>query len=590
VKRKPVLVAVAIGAAFSLALTACGGKSSSTSGGGGGGSTTTAQFNAAVGKVFNPSTQKGGTLRFANSGDWDSLDPADTYYAYSWNFIRLYGRTLTMFKPAPGADGATLVPDLATSLGQPSDNAKTWTYKLRTGVKFEDGTPVTSKDVKYDVERSLDKDSFPNGPTYFNDFLDLKGYTSPYKDNTPDKLGLKAIDTPDDQTIVFHLNKPFGGFDYFAMLPATIPVPRAKDNGTKYKEHVVSSGPYMFQTNNLGKNFTLVRNPNWDPATDPYRKALPDKIEVTLNANALDIDNRLIASPNGVDVDIAGTGVQPATQGRVIGNPNYKKNADSAVIARLWYTSINPDVAPLNNLDCRKAVMYAADHEGYQRAYGGPFGGDIATNLNPPVIPGAQKFDNYEFTSKPNGDTDMAKQELQKCGQPSGFSTNISYRAERPKEKATAESLQQALSRVGIKLTLQPYPQGDYFKLYAGKPDYAKSHQLGLMVNGWGADWPDGFGFLQQITDSRAIKPSGGNSNLSVKIPAVDADFDKALLVTDAKQREPIWADIDHKVMDQAVVLPGIWAKGLLYRPSNLTNVFVTDGFQMYDYVALGVK
>ena len=361
-KRRSTLVAAALGSALALAMSACGGNSSNT-GTGGGGSAGVATFDAGVGNVFNQSDAKGGTLRIANSGDWDSLDPADTYYGYSWNFIRLYGRSLVMFAPAPGAGGVKLVPDLAETLGVPSDNAQTWTYKIRKGVKFEDGTPVTSKDVKYGVERSLDKDTFPNGPTYFNDFLDLKGYTSPYKDPSPDKLGLKAITTPDDQTIVFHLNKPFGGFDYFAMLPPTIPVPRPpKDTGAKYKEHVVSTGPYMFQSNSLGKSFVLVRNPNWDPATDPIRKALPDRIEVSLNVNADDIDNRLIA--NNLDLDVAGTGVQPQTQGRILADPNLKKNADSAVIARLWYTSINPDVAPLDNVHCRKAVEYAADHSG----------------------------------------------------------------------------------------------------------------------------------------------------------------------------------------------------------------------------------
>src|SRR5689334_20246049 len=141
-----------------------------------------------------------------------------------------------MFAPKPGPDGNKLIPDLAESLGTSSDNAKTWTYKIKKGIKYEDGTVVTSKDVKYAVERSLDKTTFPNGPTYFNDFLDLQGYTSPYQDPDPNKLGLKAIDTPDDQTIVFHLKQPFGGFDYFAMLPITIPVPQAKDNGSKYKE------------------------------------------------------------------------------------------------------------------------------------------------------------------------------------------------------------------------------------------------------------------------------------------------------------------------------------------------------------------
>ena len=65
----------------------------------------------------------------------------------------------------------------------------------------------------------------------------------------------------------------------FAQLPATIPVPRAKDTGIKYKEHVVSTGPYMFQTNEPGKRFTLIRNPGWDHTTDPNRKPLPDRIE-----------------------------------------------------------------------------------------------------------------------------------------------------------------------------------------------------------------------------------------------------------------------------------------------------------------------
>jgi peptide/nickel transport system substrate-binding protein len=584
-KRRP--VAIAVGAAVALALAACN-SNGSNGGSGGSGNNATPSYNAATDKVFNPSTAKGGTLSIANSGDWDSLDPADTYYGYSWNFIRLYTRSLVMFQPAPGKEGTKLVPDLAETLGQPSADAKTWTYKIRKGIKFEDGTPVTAKDIKYGVERSLDKTTFPNGPTYFNDFLDLQGYTSPYKDADPNKLGLKAIDTPDDNTIVFHLNKPFGGFDYFAMLPSTVPVPVAKDTGAKYKEHVVSTGPYKFESNQLGKKFVLVRNDQWDPSTDPIRKALPDRIEVSLKVNADDIDNRLISGD--VDLDVAGTGVQPQTQARILGDPNQKKHADSAEVARLWYTSINPAVAPLDNIHCRKAVEYAADHVGYQNAYGGPPGGDVATNLMPPLVPGAEKFDTYNFNGKPNGDPDTARQELSQCGQPSGFSTSISYRAERPKEKATAESLQQALAKVGIKLTLKPYPQGDYFKLYAGKPSFARNNKLGLMINGWGADWPDGFGFLQQMVDSRVIRETGGANNLSVKIPEVDQMLDQALQITDANERQKVWPQIDKRVMQDAVILPGIWARGLLYRPTTLHNVFVSDGFQMYDYLSLGVK
>jgi peptide/nickel transport system substrate-binding protein len=582
-RRTRRFTALALGAVATVALSACGGPSTTGtgSGGSGGGAGQAADANG----VHNPSDATGGTIRMANSGDWDSLDPADMYYAYEWNFVRLYGRSLMMFKSAPGAEGATLVPDLAEKAGTPNADSTQWTYTLRQGVKFEDGTPVTSKDVKYAVERSLDKTTFPNGPTYFKDFLDVQGYTSPYQDPSPDKLGLKAIDTPDDRTIVFKLAKPFSGFDYFAQLPATIPVPQAKDTGSKYKEHVVSTGPYMFETNDLGKSFTLVRNPNWDQATDPNRKPLPDRIEVALNVNSDDIDNRLVSGD--LDVAIEGSGVGPAAQGRILADQTLKANTDNALQARSWFTSVNGEVAPFDNIHCRRAVQYAYDRTGYQRAYGGATGGDIATNLMPPVIPGAEQFDLYPSAGN-TGDLAKAKDELTQCGQPNGFTTGISYRSERPKEKATAEALQQSLARVGINLEIKPYPLVDYLKLYAGKPDFAKANNLGLMVYGWGADWPDGFGFLSQIVDSRVIRATGGNSNLSVRDPEVDTLVDKAVTTADDAGRQKAWVDVDKKVMDDAYILPGIWAKGLLYRPPALTNVFITNGFQMYDYLAMG--
>jgi peptide/nickel transport system substrate-binding protein len=564
-----------------LTLTACGGSSGS---GSGSGDASKPEFNAGVNALVNPSDAKGGIITMANSDVWDSLDPGNTYYGYAWNFARLYGRSLTMFKPAAGKAGGELVPDLATGLGVPSDGAKTWTYTLRDGVQFEDGTPITSKDVKYAVLRSLDKDVFPNGPTYFNDALDLKGYAGPYKDKGKDT---KAIETPNDKTIVFHLTKPFSGFDYFAQTPATIPVPQAKDTGTKYQEHVVSSGPYMFKENKIGQSFTMVRNPKWTQASDPNRKALPDGFQVALKVNPADIDNRLMAGD--LDLAVEGTGVQAAAQGKILANKALKANSDSAPLARTWYTTINSSVAPFDKIECRQAVEYAADKTGFQRAFGGPIaGGDIASNIMPPIIPGQEKFDTFP-TPNNAGDPAKAKQLLATCGQPNGFSTSISYRPERPKEKAAAESLQQSLGRVGIKLTLKPYPAGDYFALYAGNPAFVKKNDLGLSMMGWGADWPDGFGFMSQIVDSRVIR-AAGNTNLGVKSPEVDAAIDKALAETDAAAREKDWVEVDRLAMKQANILPGVWAHALLYRPTSLTNVGVSYGLQMYDYTLLGKK
>jgi peptide/nickel transport system substrate-binding protein len=582
--------AIAAATAVALAVAGCG---SGNGGGGttpapGGGDSTTAAFNAGIGKVFNPSDKKGGTLKMANNSDFDSADPGDQYYGYAWNFVRNYARPLVSFKSAPGAASNELVPDLAESLGKPSDNAKTWTYKIRKGIKYEDGTPVTSKDVKYAIARSLDKDVLVNGPTYFGTYLDLKGYAGPYKDKDPTMAKFTAVETPDDNTIIFHLKDSFAGFDYLVMIPSSAPVPPAKDTGTKYKEHVVSTGPYMMQKHDLGKEMVLVRNPNYDPSTDPAtgRKALPDTIDLAIKVSAEDIDQRLLSGD--LDVAISGEGVLPATLAQTINNPDKKKFLDQAKQARLWFSSLSDDVAPFDNIHCRKAVLYGADHQGYQRAYGGDNGGDVATNLMPTQIPGFREIDLYNVKSKPNGDVDKAKDELKQCGKPDGFKTTISYRAERPKEKATAEALQQSLAKINIQTELKGYPQDDYAKLYAGKVDYVKANNLGIRVYGWGADWNDGFGFLSQIVDSRAIRPAG-NTNFNVNDKDIDALLDKALATTDKTAREKIWGDIDQKVMEGAYYLPGIWAKQTLYRPERLTNVFVSDAFNMYDYTTLGV-
>ncbi|MBC6446933.1 ABC transporter substrate-binding protein [Actinokineospora xionganensis] len=584
--NKRLVTAVAAGAVVVMGLSACGGNG--TDGKNGGGGTKTPAFNAALTETFNPSDKKGGIVKIANAGTWDSLDPGETYYGYSWNFLRLYGRSLLMFKPAPGGASNELVPDLAESLGTPSEGGKTWTYKLREGIKYEDGTAVTSKDVKHAVLRSTDKETFPNGPAYFEGYLNLpEGYKGPYK--TKDMDTNSAIETPDDRTIVFHLKQPFGGFDYFAHLPQTVPVPEAKDTGAKYREHVISTGPYKFDKNEIDKQFNLVRNPEWKPETDPNRKALPDGYEVTMNVNADDIDNRLISGD--LHIDITGTGVQPASLSRVLSDPALKASADNPTLARLWYTSVNPTVAPLDNKECRKAILYAVDRTGYQTAYGGTFsGGDIATSLLPPQIPGAEKFDLYPAGPDNKGDVAKAKEALTACGQPNGFETNIAYRSERPKEKAAAESMQQALARVGIKLTLRPFPQGDYFSQFAGNPPYVVANKLGLALNGWGADWNDGFGFLSQIVDSRVIRETGGSSNTSVRIPEVDKMLDEAIGETDAPKREKMWAAIDKKVMEEAVILPGVFSKSLILRGKGLTNVFVSDAYGMYDYLAMGVE
>ena len=135
-------------------------------------------------------------------------------------------------------------------------------------------------------------------------------------------MGLNAVQTPNATTIVFHLAKPFADFNYVAAIPQTAPVPPDKDTGANYQLHPISTGPYKFQSYQLNKQVTLVPNTFWNPATDPNAKQLPSKIIMTMNMNADDIDNRLLAGD--LNVDAAGTGVQAAARAKILSSPTLK--------------------------------------------------------------------------------------------------------------------------------------------------------------------------------------------------------------------------------------------------------------------------
>ncbi|MER5877470.1 MULTISPECIES: ABC transporter substrate-binding protein [unclassified Streptomyces] len=546
--------------------------------------TKSAGANAATTDVVNASTQKGGTVTYEYSDVPDSFDPGNTYYAYMYNLSRLYARPLMTFQPGAGEKGNTLVPDLAASKGVPSDGGKTWTYKLRSGLKYQDGTAITSKDVKYAVERSnFARDVLSLGPNYFQQFL-VGGdkYKGPYKDKSG--KGLSSIETPDDTTVVFHLKTAFQEFDYLVASPQTAPVPQAKDNGVDYVKNIVSSGSYKFQSYSDGKQAVLVRNDNWDAKTDPLRKQYPDKIVVNLKVNAETIDKDVLA---GDAIDLGGGGVQAATQAQLLSSADKKAGTDNTYGGRLVYMAINTKVKPFDKVECRKAVQFAIDKVSVQTAEGGPVRGDIASTVLPPDIPGYSKSDVYASAGN-KGDAAKAKDQLKACGKTS-INTNISARSDRPQEIDAATAIINSLKKVGINASLKQYPSGKYFTDYAGVPKFTEKNNIGLIMMQWGADWPSGYGFQQQILNGSAIGASG-NTNLSqYDNKDVNALLEKAIGTQDDAARNGIYTEIDKKTMDDAVLVPLTYFKVLLARPKYATNLVSTAAFSgQYDYLNIG--
>jgi peptide/nickel transport system substrate-binding protein len=578
--RRTLTGLAAVGAVAALVTAACGGSSSTTS-------TSTVKFNQASTGVVAPSSHKGGTIVFDNSSGPDSTDAGNTYYAFNLNFTRLYATPLTTYSSAPGSAGLAVVPALATSLGIPSNGNKTWTYHIKSGVKFEDGTPVTTADVKYAVERTFDRTVLANGPSYFATLLagNAATYKGPFKDKTGN---LTSVTTPNATTIVFNLKVPFADFNYVVAFPQTAPVPPSKDTGTNYQLHPQSTGPYKFQSYSLNKQYVLVPNPMWNPSWDPQVKQLASKIIVNLNVNANDIDSRLLAGD--IQMDQAGSGVQAAARARILSSNTLKANSDDPVTGFMWFYYLNTKVPPLNNVHCRMAVEFAANKTNLQTAYGGPYGGTIGHTAMPPTVTGYYNFDLYHAVSMPGGDVAAAKQQLSLCGHPSGFTTNIAYRSDRPREVASATALQAALSAVGIKTTLKGYTAASYYGNFAGVPTYVHSHDLGILAGGWGPDWPGAYGWGWAIFDGAAIAPAGNANIAELNDPHVNSLFLSLEAATSASARLTISKEIDLAVMQDAVMLPATYNKALLYRSPDLTNVNVNEYYGMYNYGILGHK
>jgi len=591
-------MAVGLTAVAAMVLTACGGggdnggnnaPQQSATNANGSDQAVAAAFNAATIGFVNKSDKKGGSLNLLATGDCDAWDPANTYYGWCWNMQRLFTRTLVGYSSKPGANNVGIEPDLAESLGKHNADFTEWTYKLKTGVKWEDGTPVTSKQVKYGLQRVFATDLFSNGPSsYYLCLLskcDAEGtpaYAGPYKDKGKD---LPSITTPDDNTISFKLATSTPDFDFLMSLPASAPVPLTENganSGSKYTLHPLSNGPYKFQSYTPEQKVVWVRNEHYDQATDKIRKPLVDKITLNISTNADDNDKQLQAGTADAQAD---GGVQTAFQTNIINNPDLKKNADNPVSSYVRYFSIFPSVIP--DVHCRRAIFYAINKVDLQRARGGTYGGDIAHTMAQPTVPGHDpKANPYPTGADNTGDLEKAKDELRQCGKPNGFATKMAY-VNAGKGPAVFTAAQAALARVGIKLTAAVHAQSGYYGGYIGKPETVKSVGIGMAQAGWGADYPTGGGFWTSIVASYA--PPGGGNYTQIKDKKIDDLLAEASKSTG--RHDDIFKQLDARVMELAVDLPFIYDKTLYYRNPRLTNVRNNMAIgSYYDFVNIGVS
>ncbi|MFF3988555.1 ABC transporter substrate-binding protein [Streptomyces sp. NPDC001797] len=541
--------------------------------------------NDANGSSGDSAPHKGGTLTVLNSDPQTDFDPARLYTSGGGNVPSLVFRTLTTRNRANGAAGTKVVPDLATDTGRPSENATVWTYTLKAGLKYEDGTPITSADIKYGIERSFAPE-LSGGAPYLRDWLvGAADYQGPYKD----KKGLSAIETPDDRTIVFHLNKPEGEFPFLATQTQFTPVPKAKDTGTKYEEHPVSSGPYKVVKNeNDGEHLVLERNTYWSASVDDQRKAYPDKIDVQSGLDSSVINQRLSAS-QGTDAAAVttDTNLGPAELAKVTGDKELAARVGTGHFGYTNYIAFNPKVKPFDNPKVRQAISYAVDRSSVINAAGGSALAESATTF----LPDQKSFGYTPYDLFPAGDTGnaaKAKELLKEAGYPNGLTVTLTHdNADNFKTSPEiATAIQDALKKAGITVKLQGLEDNNYSDTV-----HSVKTEPGFFLAAWGADWPSGGPFLAPIFDGRQIVKDGANFNASqLNDASVNAEIDAINKLTDLNAAAKRWGALDKKIGAQALTVP-------LFHPvykrlvgKDIKNVVISDWTGVLDISQVAVK
>ncbi|GII76805.1 ABC transporter [Sphaerisporangium rufum] len=504
--------------------------------------------------------KKGGTVNMIDRDDFSHLDPGRVYLNYNATVSKLFTRTLTDYKKQPDGN-LKLVGDLATDTGSTTDGGKTWKFTLKDGLKWQDGTPITSADIKYSVER-LYAPFIIEGPVYLQQWLVgqqdyRKVYDGPYKDKH-----LDAVQTPDDKTVVFNLKEAHPDLNFALAMTGYGVVPKAQDTKEKYDKKPFSSGPYQIESHVTDKSLDLVRNPNWDPNTDPIRHAYPDKWHMEFGVQSQNSTERFLAD-SGQDKTAMTfhNAVAPERVQEVLNNAEVMKRSIQGLTPFTTFYNIN--TKRITNVKVRQAIIKAWPSKQMQQIQGGEINtGKIATTVLSPTVVGYQPFDLYGMLDKPTGDPEGAKALLKEAGEPNP-TVVYAYNQTPTQEKITVV-VKDALTKAGFKVVAKPLNPATYYDAIG-----VVDNKYDIYWGGWAADWPTGSTAIGPLFDGRLI--AEGASNYShFNNPEVNTMIDEANKITDAQQAGQAWAAIDKKIMEQAPIVPefyqtyfGLYGSGL---------------------------
>ena len=561
---------------------------------------------APVGAQEQPGGPAPGAARIAWEGAQFGFDPAAEYDLVAWEiYSSLLLRTLVSYPHTAGPAGNELIADLAVEIPEPTNGGLTYTFDLKPGIFF--GPPVnraiTSRDIKNAFKRITCRKCFGTYAFY---------YVGVIQGMKQGRRSIDGIETPDDDTIVFHLKRPTGDFLHRLAMPATAPVPSevarcfpsVRYGRDGYGRRLIASGPYMIEGSARldvsedcrgmkpisgyaygEQNLTLVRNPNYDPATDSpeIREPVFDRFEF-FNMSKLEAFDNI----EGGSLDAA---MFAPSRRRVA---TYESDAQEhpAIHSHLedvtWYAPMNLTRKPFDDVHVRRAVNFAIDRVAVQEAWGGATWADVATHILPPTLTGDTSPDGYDPYGALDGpDLDRARAEMAlsrydadgdgRCDADACDGLKLVSRDVRPWLSAEP-AVVEGLKAIGIDPRVR---RANISQAYTMIGDISRGIPMGMNA-GWRKDYADASTFFDFLFHSDPLDNCDFTTNYSIvggtpdtkrrcdapgnftDLPSVDEDIETCRVVTDELVRADCWSDLDAKITEEVVAwLPLLWGRAV---------------------------
>ena len=505
---------------LSLLIAACGGENDTNS------ASSAAAGSSAGGSTAAGPTKTGGTIRLGLTTPTTEVDPIKNGDTGGLAVLALTGEFLCV------SENKQLTPWLAESWTSNAD-ATEWTFKIRQGVNFNDGTPMTAKDVAASINRMADPDNGSNALSATTGVLNGKSATA-----------------PDDATVVFKLDSAVGSFPYYVSSDnynsIILPAAYAGD----FTKTFPGTGPWKNESYQEGASAAYVRN-------DGYwgKKSIPDRLEVTFAAD----EAAQVLALQGGQIDVL---QQVSVSGgqAILDDPAY--NIITLQSAAHRQLSMRTDKKPFDDPRVRQAVALSIDRKGI---VDGLFQGKSDLGNDSPFAP---IFPQTNTTVPQRAqDVDKAKQLLADAGLPNGFSTEL-VALQTQEVPEYAQIVVDAAKAIGVNIKLRVEDGNTYY----GEAVYGKSHWLDSVMSL--VDY--GHRGVPNVFLSAPLLSDGTWNAAHYKNPDYDKMVVDYIAALDLQTQQKLAGGIQQKLLDDTPIIFAYFYNFLTPEKAGITGVRTT--------------